>query len=64
MEHVGIVLGLEMRRLARHAKDWQHVLEGCALCNTLLADQAGLYEAHDPHDRLLLGRRGTMSAVE
>jgi DNA invertase Pin-like site-specific DNA recombinase len=61
MDHVGIVLGLEMSRLARNSQDWHHVLEVCALCNTLLADQDGIYDAHDPNDRLLLGFRGTMS---
>ena len=64
MNHVGLVLGLEMRRLARSSKDWQHVLEVCALFGTLLADQDGVYDASDPNDRLLLGFKGTMSAVE
>lgn len=64
MDHVGIVLGLEMSRLARHSKDWHHWLEVCALFNTLLADQDGIYDAHDPNDRLLLGLRGTMREVE
>jgi DNA invertase Pin-like site-specific DNA recombinase len=64
MDHVGIVLGLEMSRLARNSKDWHHLLEVCALFNTLLADQDGIYDAHDPNDRLLLGLRGTMSEVE
>lgn len=52
-----------MSRLARSAKDWHHLLEVCALFGTLLADQDGVYEASDPHDRLLLGWQGTMSAV-
>jgi DNA invertase Pin-like site-specific DNA recombinase len=64
MDHVGIVLGLEMSRLARNSKDWHHLLEVCAIFNTLLADQDGIYDAHDPNDRLLLGLRGTMSEVE
>src|SRR5712691_7268702 len=64
MHHVGLVLGLEMSRLARSSTDWHHVLEVCALFGTLLADQDGVYDASDPNDRLLLGLKGTLSAVE
>ena len=64
LNHVGLVLGLEMSRLARSAKDWHHLLEVCALFGTLLADQDGVYDASDPNDRLLLGLQGTMSEVE
>jgi DNA invertase Pin-like site-specific DNA recombinase len=64
LNHVGIVLGLEMSRLARSSKDWHHLLEVCALFGTLLADQDGVYDASDPNDRLLLGLKGTMSEVE
>ena len=53
MDHVGIVLGLEMRRLARNSKDWHHLLEVCTLFNTLLGDQDGIYDAQAPNDRLL-----------
>jgi DNA invertase Pin-like site-specific DNA recombinase len=64
MNHVGLVLGLEMSRLARSSKDWHHWLEVWALFGTLLADQDGVYDANDPNDRLLLGLQGTMSEVE
>jgi DNA invertase Pin-like site-specific DNA recombinase len=64
MDHVGLVLGLEMSRLARSSKDWHHLLELCALFGTLLGDQDGLYEPTDMNDRLLLGLKGTMSEVE
>jgi DNA invertase Pin-like site-specific DNA recombinase len=64
MDHAGIVLGLEMSRLARNSKDWHHLLEVCAIFNTLLGDQDGIYDAQAPNDRLLLGLRGTMSEVE
>jgi DNA invertase Pin-like site-specific DNA recombinase len=64
MDHVGMVLGLEMSRLARSSKDWHHLLELCAIFGTLLADQDGVYDAGDPNDRLLLGLKGTMSEVE
>lgn len=55
MEHVGLVLGLEMSRLARSSKDWHHLFELCGIFGTLLADQEGVYDANDPNDRLVLG---------
>jgi DNA invertase Pin-like site-specific DNA recombinase len=64
MDHVGIVFSLEMSRLARSSKDWHHLLEVCAVFGTLLADQDGVYDAHDVNDRLLLGLKGTMSEFE
>jgi DNA invertase Pin-like site-specific DNA recombinase len=64
MDHVGLVLGLEMSRLSRSSKDWHHLLEVCALFGTLLADQDGVYDPHDPNDRLVLGLKGTMSEFE
>jgi len=64
MDHVGMVLGLEMSRLARSDKDWHHLLEVCAVFDTVLADQDGIYDPSDPNDRLLLGLKGTMSTLE
>jgi DNA invertase Pin-like site-specific DNA recombinase len=64
LDHVGMVLGLEMSRLARSSKDWHHLLEVCAIFGALLADQDGVYDPSDPNDRLLLGLKGTMSEVE
>jgi DNA invertase Pin-like site-specific DNA recombinase len=64
MEHVGIVLGLEMSRLARSSKDWHHLFELCGIFSTLLADQEGVYDANDPNDRLILGLKGIMSEME
>jgi DNA invertase Pin-like site-specific DNA recombinase len=55
LDHVGLVLGLEMSRLARSCKDWHHLLETCALFGTLLADQDGVYDPRLPNDRMLLG---------
>lgn len=62
--HVGLVLGLEMSRLARSSKDWHNLLEVCALFGTLLGDQDGVYNPNDTNDRLLLGLKGTMSEYE
>jgi len=55
MNDVGLVLGIEMSRLARSCKDWHQLLEVCALFNTLIADQDGIYDPSHYNDRLLLG---------
>ncbi len=57
LDHVGLILDIEMSRLARSNKDWRHLLEVCALFGTLLADQDGVYDPKDTNDRLLLGLR-------
>lgn len=62
--HAGIVLGLEVSRLARNSADWQRLLELCALADTLILDEDGLYNCNDFNDRLLLGLKGTMSEAE
>lgn len=64
LDHVGLVLGLELSRLARSCKDWHHLVEVCALFDTLLYDQDGVYDANDSNDRLLLGMKGAMSEYE
>src|SRR5919201_3522055 len=61
---VGMVLGLEMSRLARSNRDWHQLLEACAVFGTLLADQDGVYDPTDYNDRLLLGLKGAMSEAE
>jgi DNA invertase Pin-like site-specific DNA recombinase len=62
--HAGIVLGLEVSRLARNCTDWHRLLEICALTNTLILDDDGTYSPVDFNDRLLLGLKGTMSEAE
>jgi DNA invertase Pin-like site-specific DNA recombinase len=64
LDHVGLILGLEISRLSRSSKDWYHLLEVCAVFGTLLADQDGIYDANDSNDRLVLGLKGTISEVE
>src|SRR4029077_16444777 len=64
LDHVGIILGLELSRLARSNKDWAQLIELCAIFRTLLADQDGLYDPTEYNDRLLLGLRGMMSEAE
>ena len=60
----GIVLGLEVSRLARNSADWHRLLEICALTDTLILDEDGLYDPAHFNDRLLLGLKGTMSEAE
>lgn len=64
MEHVGLILGIEMSRIARNSKDWHTLLEMCALFGTILADEDGVYDPQDTNDRLLLGLKGTISEFE
>ena len=60
----GIVLGLEVSRLARNSADWHRLLEICALSDTLILDEDGVYDPAHFNDRLLLGLKGTMSEAE
>ncbi len=64
MGHVGLVLGLEMSRLARAGRDWHQLVELCSLAGALLADADGVYDPNWYNDRLLLGLKGTMTEVE
>jgi DNA invertase Pin-like site-specific DNA recombinase len=60
MGRAGIVLGLEVSRLARNNADWHRLLELCALSGTLISDEDGVYDPGEFNDRLLLGLKGTM----
>jgi DNA invertase Pin-like site-specific DNA recombinase len=64
LNHVGIVLGLELSRLSRSNKDWHQLIDVCGIFNTLLCDQDAVYDSSDSNDRLLLGMRGAMSEYE
>jgi len=64
MGRAGIVLGLEVSRLARNNADWHRLLEICGMSGTLILDEDGLYDPGDFNDRLLLGLKGTMSEAE
>lgn len=64
MCRAGIVMGLEVSRLARNSSDWHRLLEICALTQTLILDEDGLYDPQQFNDRLLLGLKGTMSEAE
>ena len=64
LDHVGIILGIEMSRLARASRDWYRLLEVCAVFATLLGDLDGIYDLTSYNDRLLLGVKGTLSEAE
>src|SRR2546422_3667441 len=64
MRLVGIVMGLEVSRLARNNADWYRLLDLCAMTDTLIGDADGLYHPAWFNDRLLLGLKGTMSEAE
>lgn len=64
MGRAGIVMGLEVSRLARNSTDWHRLLEICALTSTLILDEDGIYDPSHFNDRLLLGLKGTMSEAE
>ena len=64
MGKAGIVMGLEVSRLARNSTDWHRLLEICALTDTLILDEDGIYDPGHFNDRLLLGLKGTMSEAE
>ena len=62
--HAGLVLGLEVSRLARNNADWYRLLDLCGVTDTVIGDADGLYHPSSFNDRLLLGLKGTMSEAE
>jgi DNA invertase Pin-like site-specific DNA recombinase len=63
-DRVGLVLALEMSRLARNSRDWHNLFDLCAVRDVLLADEDGVYDPGDINDRLILGMKGIMSEME
>ena len=62
--HAGLVLGLEVSRLARNNADWYRLLDLCGVTDTVIGDSDGIYHPGSFNDRLLLGLKGTMSEAE
>ena len=60
----GLVMGLEVSRLARNCADWHRLIELCSLAGALIVDEDGIYDPANFNDRLLLGLKGTMSEAE
>jgi len=61
---VGAVFALEASRLARNNRDWHHLIDLCALTETLLIDDDGIYDPRQLNDRLVLGMKGSMAEYE
>jgi DNA invertase Pin-like site-specific DNA recombinase len=61
---VGLILGIEVARLARNNADWYRLLDLCTLTGTLVADSDGIYCPGNFNDRLLLGLKGTLAEAE
>jgi DNA invertase Pin-like site-specific DNA recombinase len=61
---VGVVVALEASRLARNNRDWHHLIDLCALTETLLMDDDGVYDPRQLNDRLVLGMKGSMAEYE
>lgn len=64
LAHVGLVLGLEVSRLARNNAEWYRLIDLAGLTDTLIGDADGIYHPALFNDRLLLGLKGTMSEAE
>src|ERR1700736_3539151 len=64
LDKAGLVMGLEVSRLARNSADWHRLIELCSLADTLILDEDGVYDPANFNDRLLLGLKGTMSEAE
>ena len=64
MGHCGVVIGLEVSRLARNSTDWHRLMEICVLTSTLILDEDGIYDPRQINDRLLLGLKGAISEFE
>ena len=64
LSKAGLVMGLEVSRLARNCADWHRLIELCSLAGTLILDEDGIYDPANFNDRLLLGLKGTLSEAE
>lgn len=64
LSKAGLVMGLEVSRLARNSADWHRLIELCSLAGTLILDEDGIYDPANFNDRLLLGLKGTFSEAE
>jgi DNA invertase Pin-like site-specific DNA recombinase len=62
--HAGLILSLEVSRVARNNADWYRLLDLCGVTDTLIGDEDGLYHPARFNDRLLLGLKGTMAEAE
>jgi len=61
---VGLILVIDVSRLARNCSDWYRLLDLAALCGSLIGDASAIYEPRDYNDRLLLGLKGTLAEAQ
>lgn len=61
---VGLILSIDVTRLARNCSDWYPLLDICGLRECLIADRDGVYDPGNANGRLLLGLKGTISELE
>jgi DNA invertase Pin-like site-specific DNA recombinase len=61
---VGLILAIEVSRVARNNTEWYRLLDFCGVTDTLIGDEDGTYHPGLYNDRLLLGLKGTMSEAE
>lgn len=64
LSEIGLILSIDVTRLARNCSDWYPLLDICGLRNCLIADRDGVYDPASPNGRLLLGLKGTISELE
>lgn len=64
LSEVGLILSVDVTRLARNCSDWYPLLDICGLRGCLIADRDGVYDPGSPNGRLLLGLKGTISELE
>ncbi len=64
LSEVGLILSIDVTRLARNCSDWYPLLDICGLRGCLIAGRDGVYDPGSPNGRLLLGLKGTISELE
>ena len=64
LSEVGLILSIDVTRLARNCSDWYPLLDICGLRDCLIADRDGVYDPGSANGRLLLGLKGTISELE
>ena len=64
LSEVGLILSIDVTRLARNCSDWYPLLDICGLRDCLIADRDGVYDPGNANGRLLLGLKGTISELE
>jgi DNA invertase Pin-like site-specific DNA recombinase len=64
LSEIGLILSIDVTRLARNCSDWYPLLDICGMRGCLIADRDGVYDPATANGRLLLGLKGTISELE